>query len=200
MRRLFLLTLTYIFLTMARVLSNTKILALSGISFYITVKDVKRLSMRPSADGNHICVTVPPFVAYSDVVKFISQNLNWARKALERTRDNAGNKYTVPDVEVMQHFIEDFKDRLFRIAREMGLHSRIEKVTFRYMKSRWGSCNYRTGHLSFNLFLVNFPAECLEYVIIHELSHLVHPNHSAEFWNHVEHYCPDWRSLRKVLR
>jgi predicted metal-dependent hydrolase len=43
------------------------------------------------------------------------------------------------------------------------------------------------------------PRECVEYVIIHELAHIVHPNHSKDFWNLVAQYCPDYRRLRRLL-
>ncbi len=68
----------------------------------------------------------------------------------------------------------------------------------REMTSRWGSCNTRTGRLCFNTRLTEKDPRCLEYVVVHELCHLVVPNHSAAFWNCVAEYLPNWRELRAL--
>ncbi len=68
----------------------------------------------------------------------------------------------------------------------------------REMTSRWGSCNTRTGRLCFNLRLSEKDPRCLEYVVVHELCHLVVPNHSPAFWNCVAECLPDWRERRAL--
>lgn len=73
------------------------------------------------------------------------------------------------------------------------------KVSYRKAKSRWGSCSGR-GNVSLNTALVKLPMECIEYVIVHELCHLKHHNHSKDFWNEVAKYLPDFVVLRKKLK
>jgi predicted metal-dependent hydrolase len=68
----------------------------------------------------------------------------------------------------------------------------------REMSSRWGSCSIRTGRLCFNLRLSGKAPQCLEYVVVHELCHLLVPDHSKAFWNFVAHCLPDWRQRRKL--
>lgn len=68
----------------------------------------------------------------------------------------------------------------------------------RDMTTRWGSCNTRTGRLCFNLRLVDKDPRCLEYVVVHELSHLIVASHSAAFWNCVACCLPDWRQRRTL--
>lgn len=68
----------------------------------------------------------------------------------------------------------------------------------RDMTTRWGSCNTRTGRLCFNLRLAAKDPRCLEYVVVHELSHLIVAGHSAAFWNCVARCLPDWRQRRKL--
>ncbi|MGE4267975.1 MAG: M48 family metallopeptidase [Deferribacterales bacterium] len=79
----------------------------------------------------------------------------------------------------------------------MGL--KPESVTFRKAKSRWGSCSSKGG-LSFNIYLAKLPAECIEYVVVHELAHLAHHNHGKHFWALVERYIPNYACLRKSLK
>ena len=72
-------------------------------------------------------------------------------------------------------------------------------ITIRNQKTRWGSCSSK-GNVNFNYQLYYMPRELMDYVIIHELSHRRHMNHSAEFWQEVEKYCKTYRECRKKLR
>ncbi|ADV46680.1 M48 family metallopeptidase [Nitratifractor salsuginis] len=73
------------------------------------------------------------------------------------------------------------------------------KVGYRKAKSRWGSCSSR-NNLSLNTRLLLCPIELQEYVVLHELCHIRHKNHSAAFWALVERWMPDWKARRKALR
>jgi hypothetical protein len=68
----------------------------------------------------------------------------------------------------------------------------------RRMRTRWGSMSPRRS-MSLRLDLIRAPGECIDYVIFHELCHLVHPNHGREFWTLVEELVPDWKRLRRRL-
>ena len=68
------------------------------------------------------------------------------------------------------------------------------------MTSRWGVCNTKSKVITLNTELFKYDIECLDYVVIHELSHLVHANHSKEFWNVVSKYCPNYKILRNKLK
>lgn len=72
-------------------------------------------------------------------------------------------------------------------------------VSIRLQKGRWGSCSMRK-RISLNAKLLLLPPEVLRYVLVHELSHLEHMNHSAAFWSHVEQFEPDCRQRRRELR
>lgn len=74
------------------------------------------------------------------------------------------------------------------------------KLRIRKMTSRWGVCNVRTHVITLNLELIKRDIVYLDYVIIHELSHFVHFDHSREFWKTVEKYMPDYRKSVKALK
>ena len=74
------------------------------------------------------------------------------------------------------------------------------KLKIRNMKTRWGVCNIRDNSVTLNSRLIEFDLEKLDYVIIHELSHFVHFNHSQEFWNLVSEYIPNYKEIRKEMR
>lgn len=74
-----------------------------------------------------------------------------------------------------------------------------QKIRIGNQTSRWGSCS-PSGTLSFNWRLIELEPELADYIIVHELAHLVHANHSPVFWAEVERVLPGWRSARKALR
>ncbi|WMC92889.1 M48 family metallopeptidase [Kineothrix sp. MB12-C1] len=79
------------------------------------------------------------------------------------------------------------------------LPARNMKITIRDQKTRWGSCSSK-GSLSFNWRLMLAPPGILDYVIVHELCHLIHMNHSQEFWKCVGDILPDYKERRKWLK
>ena len=81
-------------------------------------------------------------------------------------------------------------------ARTGGLYT---SVTVRDQKTRWGSCSSR-GTLSFNYRLIFAPPQVLDYVVVHELCHLTHMNHSKDFWNKVASVMPEYKVYRLWLK
>lgn len=73
------------------------------------------------------------------------------------------------------------------------------ELTIRTMTSRWGSCIPSKNKITINKNLIYPPHECMEYVVLHELSHLVEPNHSKAFYNIIETVMPDWKERKNVL-
>ena len=72
-------------------------------------------------------------------------------------------------------------------------------ITVRHQRTRWGSCTSK-GNLNFNCLLVCAPPEVLDYVVVHELCHKKHMNHSKAFWQEVETVFPDYKNCKKWLK
>ncbi|MDD6879516.1 MAG: DUF45 domain-containing protein [bacterium] len=73
-------------------------------------------------------------------------------------------------------------------------------ITIRKMKTRWGVCNTKTRRITLNMLLIKRNMLCIDYVIIHELSHLVEANHSKKFWKVVESNFPEYKKAIKMLK
>ena len=75
----------------------------------------------------------------------------------------------------------------------------VNRIRLGRFKSKWGSCHH-DGTIKYNWLLMQAPLFVMEYVVCHEVSHLVEPNHSARFWAVVERICPDYRAAKKWLK
>jgi predicted metal-dependent hydrolase len=78
----------------------------------------------------------------------------------------------------------------------------VEVNSFRIkkMKTRWGSCNRKAGRIWFNLELAKKPAECLEYIVVHEMVHLLERGHNRVFYGYMDRFLPDWRRYNNLLK
>ena len=82
---------------------------------------------------------------------------------------------------------------------QQRLGVRVSQIKVRKMKTRWGSCTPGTGAIRMNLELAKKPPQCLEYVLVHELVHLLEPGHSRRFWGLMDEFLPNWRVCREEL-
>lgn len=83
---------------------------------------------------------------------------------------------------------------------ESRLGVRASEVRIRRMKTRWGSCNTRARRIWLNLELIKRSDACLEYVVVHELVHLLEGSHNARFWAFMDQFLPHWRQQRSALK
>lgn len=93
----------------------------------------------------------------------------------------------------MIHFLNTV-NKYNKITQKDSINVRIRK-----MKTRWGSCNKTKKYINLNLNLIKKPKICIEYVVFHELAHLIYPNHSKDFYNYLSLYMSDWKEREKIL-
>ncbi len=67
------------------------------------------------------------------------------------------------------------------------------------MKTRWGTCNQKAGRIWFNLELAKKPEHCLDFIIVHEMTHLLEKNHNDRFKTHMDTFLPRWRQFKEEL-
>lgn len=105
----------------------------------------------------------------------------------------------------MDKWIKNYcKDVLFAVCE--NVYPKFQKygvafpeLRFRNMVSRWGSCQPKRKILTFNIALIESPISCIEYVVTHEFTHFMHPNHSKEFYGQLAMFMPDWQERKKIL-
>lgn len=147
-----------------------------------------------------VIVRAPNRMSRYDVEKFVLEKQNWIEKSLKTMQKRAENRKTYTD--------EDIK-ALYKKAREI-LQSRLEfwsgvtgftptGVKITSAKKRFGSCSPKNS-LCFSVYLFDYPAAAIDYVIVHELCHIKEHNHSARFWSLVEKAMPDYKERQKLLK
>lgn len=161
----------------------------------LEIKPVAGLRLRITAAGP--VMSAPPGTPASECKRFLDENEQWILRSMQKHEET---RHTLPPItqEQIKEFCDRLPDRLRKWEEITGL--RASKVSIKNLTSRWGSCNTRTRSLTFNVNLVHYPGECTDYVIVHELCHIIHPNHSPAFWREVEKYFPDWRRVRNILK
>lgn len=86
---------------------------------------------------------------------------------------------------------------LYPMFRKYGVDTPILRI--RDMETRWGSCLAKKGIITLNKRLIEAPRNCIEYVVMHELCHFIHPNHSRQFYSFLTMLMPDWRQRKALL-
>lgn len=88
-------------------------------------------------------------------------------------------------------------EEVYPIFRDMGV--KMLELRVRRMRSRWGSCMPGKGVITLNSQLLEKPEACIEYVMVHEFCHLIHPNHSRQFYALLTACLPDWQARKRML-
>ena len=96
-----------------------------------------------------------------------------------------------------QVVFDEVVQEIYPIFQKYGVA--VPMVRIRDMDTRWGSCLVKKGVITLNKRLLEAPRNCIEYVVIHEFCHFVHPNHSKHFYGFLSMLMPDWRERKKIL-
>jgi predicted metal-dependent hydrolase len=148
--------------------------------------------------GEPACLTVPREMSEREVADVLAQNRDWIAAQRRRLVPSLGlERLDVSESEACVAAREIVSALVDQEAPRIGVS--YGRLRIADQRSRWGSCSPR-GTLSFSWRLVLAPLEVLDYVVVHELCHLLVLDHSQRFWRVVEQHRPHWREQRKWLR
>ena len=169
---------------------------------WILRKRIKNINLRVKPPDGRIEVSAPLRVDTSFVRAFVREKRDWIRKQQERIAASPQGRAAAasPDEvaqwrEVVQAFVPPLIAKWEPI---MGV--KAGKIAYRNMTSRWGSCQPSAGRICINVRLALYPPECLEYVVVHELCHLLERGHGPRFHALMDAFLPDWKAIRAKLR
>ena len=155
-------------------------------------------------DANTVLARIPTRVSDRELKAFVENHRSWILEKTEgmAEREEKRKSTPAPPPELLSK-----TDRM-KIQLKIGKRVRhyceamgvtVGYVTVKTQKPRWGSCSAK-GNVNFNYQLAFLPKKLLDYVVIHELAHRRHMNHSRAFWAEVEKYCPDYLERREQLK
>lgn len=177
-------------------------LVVDGLVVRLTRKRIKNLNLRIHRSGGFVEVSAPTYVRDRDVERFVREKRPWidAKLAQAAASPAAVAAEAAPEeVAAWRAVVEACVPALVE-AWEPIMGVKAGTLAYRNMTSRWGSCQPSTGRICINVRLALYPPECLEYVVVHELCHLLERGHGPRFKALMDAFMPDWRARRAKLR
>lgn len=201
---------------MSRIYKEQKIITLRGsdgtqetFPVILAISDARRsLSITIDEEGQ-VMVRMPILLSEGEALRYLEEHADWVlehrREQMEKAAKKPVSDLTPKEREEKIRFLA-MKMRPVLVQRiayyEPMLprnHRPITRITIRSQKTRWGSCSSKGG-LNFNWRLYLAPPEILDYVVVHELCHLVEMNHSKAFWDLVGSILPDYKEREQWLK
>lgn len=192
---------------------------------YVIFKKIKYAHIRISQNGE-IIISAPKFYDKNDILKILQTNEKWIEKALLKFQKNklepgktrflgktfdvkfghdgckiSENKILCFDKTSLENFKKEFlHEKILNFIQKFQpfINKKINRVTLRKMNTRWGSCNTKKGYLNFSTKLAEKPLDFIEYVVLHEMTHLIFPHHKPEFYDFIKKIMPDFRKIEKM--
>lgn len=148
-----------------------------------------------------IIIRSPYRLPKADIEKFFLSHEKWINEKLEKMKKRI-EKYPTQISEteakaLIQKAEQILPQKVSHYSRLMNLYPTALKITA--AKTRFGSCSGKNS-ICFSYLLMRYPDEAIDYVVVHELAHIKHKNHSREFYALVEKYLPDYKARKKLLR
>jgi hypothetical protein len=133
-------------------------------------------------------------VSNAYIEDLLHQKEAWIRKQLLKVSASVLISKEIEDEKKLKEYLTSRVDYFCKLMKLS-----YSELKFKKLKSRWGSCDSK-GVVTLNIYLYNTSAKLIDYVVVHELAHLVHMNHSKEFHQLVLEYIPDAKENRKSLK
>ena len=165
-----------------------------------TVKYSDRKTLSITVRNAQVIVRSPKNIDKGRIEAFVTKHSEWINEKVKQqsAKINRFNNLSESDIAVLKtRAREYFNWKTNDFAAIMGL--KYGKIKITSAKTRFGSCN-SNGTICFSYRLMLYPEKAREYVIVHELAHLVHMNHSKAFYKLVESYMPDYKERMRLLK
>ena len=168
-----------------------------SVSYEVVRSARKTLALQVTRNGS-VIVRAPYFTSEKKIGQFVSEHEAWIAKALEKQK-KAPQMSDDPQVlaGLYERAREVLPGKIAAYAERMRLYP--QKVSFGRAKTRFGCCTSRKT-IVFSVYLMLYPDEAIDYVVVHELAHLKYMNHGKRFYALVSSVLPDYKERRKLLK
>lgn len=177
------------------------------MEYAVTYRRTSRLSLRIGKSGD-VRISAPYGTSERTIREFVEKHADWIRQARQRTAEREQTRHDfyaqLPLTTRAQR--AEAQARLDAIVRPMIDHYaglmgvRPQFLYYRATRSRWGSCHTGRRAICLSLYLLLLPEWCIEHTVVHEMCHLLVPNHGPRFHALMDRYFPRWREARAETR
>ena len=167
---------------------------------YTVIRSARRTLALEITREAKVLVRAPRRASNQDIERFVSAHRDWIAKHLARRRAQLEAHPPLTDEEIAALRARAkalLPERTAYWARRMGVTPTGVRISS--ARTRFGSCSGKNS-ISYSLYLMQYPDEAIDYVVVHELSHIRHKNHSPAFYAEVAKYLPDYKARRALLR
>lgn len=175
-------------------------LVVDGLLVEVTRKRMQNVRLRVKPDGT-VAASAPYHVSDAEIERFVREKHDWIRRQQQANANSPAARAaqaTPQEIEQWRAVVKACVPPLVE-AWEPIMGVKVQKLAYRNMTSRWGSCQPSTGRVCINIRLALYPPECLEYVVVHELCHLLEGSHGPRFKQLMDTFMPDWRDRERKL-
>lgn len=171
---------------------------MGSLEYHLTRKRVRNLNLRIRQDGS-VAVSAPNRMPLAEIDAFLCERAGWIFKNRQAVLEKPQDLPCPYTKEECLALFTAVSDRIFPLFASL-LGGKKPVLRVREMKSRWGVCNPKKRTITLNTRLAEKPLAALEYVVLHEYVHFLHPNHQAGFHAEMQRLMPDYVQRRKLLR
>lgn len=161
----------------------------------------KRNTISIQVDENcNVTVRAPRFVSQKRIDEFLEEKKLWLQDAIIKQQEKAKNRveFSAEDTEKMRKLAKEIiPQKVERFSKIMGVTPSSVKINS--AKKRYGSCSAE-NNLNFSLYLMDKDEKFIDYVVIHELAHIKHHNHSKEFYSFIEQFMPNYKEISNMYK
>jgi predicted metal-dependent hydrolase len=182
---------------------NYKLMIGSEIISCKIKKNGKATRLKITVDINGVSVVIPSFVQEIEAKRFLEAKKNWIMTRVKELQVHQEEQLAQGELRKQlaswyrQQATEAIMSRVMYYSEKVGVV--YHTVRIKDQKTRWGSCSAKKN-LNFSWRLIMAPPEVLDYVVVHELCHLIHLNHSPAFWQLVKNQLPDYSRHKRWLK
>ena len=174
-----------------------------SMAIVVTFRRTKRMSMSIVKNGD-VHVSAPIGTSKSLIEKFIDDNREWIEKARERKNKREKQRYeffnqlSLDTHEKCDEALAKLQALILPMVEKYAklMNVKPNQVYYRATISKWGSCDVKTRNICFSAYLLLLPKWCVEHVVVHELAHLIVPNHGKDFYAVMDRFFPRWKEAK----
>lgn len=176
-------------------------ITIDNITIEVQRKKIKRMNLRIIPPHGTVKISAPFRTSDAMIYRFAVENMSWILKKQATLKNMDFPQIPSLNKLSLKTYRTQLQARVDTLLPywEEKIGESVSQCQIRVMKSRWGTCYPDKRKICLNLMLVHYPIVCLEYVIVHELVHLIEASHNARFKALMDKFMPDWRQCKQML-